>query len=436
MKRKIIFALVFAALTALPSAAQTSRVVTVEELFDLVESGSKTLRERKTGVDAASHAVAEAKSRRLPDIDASLSVSYNGNVLMTDRDLGNARGLSSPHFGNSFALEARLALYTGGALSAGVEMAELRLRQAETDVELSRSQQRFIALGQYLDLFKTDNGIKVYRDNIALTERLIADITAKHGQGMALKNDITRYELQMEELKLGLRRLEDTRAVINHQLCNSLGLSSGTRIVPDSTVVSHAADAKTEQEWQQMAAVSSPVLRNSGLGVQLAEQQLRMAKSDMRPKVELFATENFSGPFTYDIPPIDKNFNIWAVGIGIRYSLSSLFKSNKAVRRARAEVQRSRDSHAVTAETLDNQMQEAYTLYRQSFVDLRTRQKSVELASQNYRVVNDRYLAQLAIVTDMLDASNVKLDAELQEVNARANTVFAYYKMKYIAGEI
>ncbi|MBM6674285.1 TolC family protein [Marseilla massiliensis] len=92
MKRKIIFAFAFATLTALPSAAQTSRVVTVEKLFDLVESGSKTLRERKTGVDAASHAVAEAKSRRLPDIDASLSVSYNGNVLMTDRDLGNACG--------------------------------------------------------------------------------------------------------------------------------------------------------------------------------------------------------------------------------------------------------------------------------------------------------------------------------------------------------
>ena len=180
MKRKIIFALAFAALTALPSAAQTSRVVTVEELFDLVESGSKTLWERKTGVDAASHAVVEAKSRRLPDIDASLSVSYNGNVLMTDRDLGNARGLSQPHFGNSFALEARQALYTGRALSAGVEMAELRLRQAETDVELSRSQQRFIALGQYLDLFKTDNGIKVYRDNIALTERLIADLSLIH----------------------------------------------------------------------------------------------------------------------------------------------------------------------------------------------------------------------------------------------------------------
>lgn len=436
MKRKMILALAFAALTALPSAAQTSRVITVDELFGLVEDGSRTLQESKAGVEVASQAVSEAKSRRLPDIDASLSVSYNGNVLMTDRDFGNARGLSQPHFGNSFALEARQAVYTGGALSAGVEMAELRRRQAETGVELSRSQQRFMALGQYLDLFKADNGIKVYRSNIELTSRLIADISAKHGQGMALKNDITRYELQMEELKLALRRLEDRREVVNHQLCNTLGLPSATVIVPDSGVVTHVADGRTEQEWQQSAAVSSPVLRGSELGVRLAEQQLRMAKSDMRPKIELFATENFSGPFVYDIPPIDKNFNIWAVGIGVRYPLSSLFKGNKTVRKARAEVARSRDGHAVTAETLDNQVQEAYTLYRQSFVDLRTRQKSVELASQNYQVVNDRYLAQLALITDMLDASNVKLDAELQEVNARANTVFAYYKMKYIAGEI
>lgn len=432
----MIFALAFVVMTVVRSAAQTSRVVTVEELFGLVESGSKVLQEGKAGVEVASHAVTEAKSRRLPDIDVSLSVSYNGNVLMTDRDFGNARGLSQPHFGNSFALEARQTVYSGGALSAGIEIAELRRRQAETGVEVSRSQQRFMVLGQYLDLFKTDNGIKVYRDNITLAERLVADITAKHAQGMALKNDITRYELQLEELRLGLRRLEDRRAVLNHQLCNTLGLPQGTTVVPDSSAVDHAADGKTEQDWQRMAAISSPVLRSSVLNVSLAEQQLRMAESDMRPKVEVFAAENFNGPFTYDIPPIDKNFNIWAVGIGIRYSLSSLFKGNKTVRRARAEVLRSRDGRAVAAETLDNQVHEAYTLYRQSFVDLRTRQKGVELALQNYRVVSDRYLARLAIVTDMLDASNVKLDAELQEVNARVNTVFAYYKMKYVAGEI
>lgn len=52
----------------------------------------------------------------------------------------------------------------------------------------------------------------------------------------------------------------------------------------------------------------------------------------------------------------------------------------------------------MTAETLDNQVQQAYTLYRQSYADLDTQRKSVELAQQNYQVVSDRYLSQLALI--------------------------------------
>jgi outer membrane protein TolC len=51
-------------------------------------------------------------------------------------------------------------------------------------------------------------------------------------------------------------------------------------------------------------------------------------------------------------------------------------------------------------------------------------------------VINERYINQLALITDMLDASNMKLDAELSEVDARINIAYAYYKMKYIAGQL
>lgn len=58
------------------------------------------------------------------------------------------------------------------------------------------------------------------------------------------------------------------------------------------------------------------------------------------------------------------------------------------------------------------------------------------LAQQNYEVVNNRYLNQLALITDMIDASNMKLDAELNEADAYINIAYAYYKMKYIAGQL
>ena len=421
----------------MPTWAQEKRAMTVKELFELVETGSKTLQESKTSVDFAQKGVEAARAQRLPDVNASLSASYNGNVVVMDRDFTNAQGFSSPHFGNSFALEAQQVVYAGGAVNAGIRVAELQRDMAANIEHSTLNIERFKALGQYLDLFKIQNRMKVYEQNIALTRRLIDDIHAKQEQGMALKNDVTRYELQMETLKLGLRQLQDQQAILNHQLCNTLGVEQDVVIVPSEEVIVNSEKFATALDyWQQAALTSSPQMEQSELSTKMAEQQMKLAKSELLPKVAVVAADNFSGPFTYDIPPIDKNINYWYVGVGVRYNLSSLFKQNKKVRQAKTSVKRSQQQQQVVAESLDNQIQQAWTLWQQTYVDLDTQRKSVELTRQNYEVVNERYLNQLALITDMLDASNIRLNAELQEVDARINIVYAYYKLKFIAGTL
>lgn len=434
MNKFTICGLLLCACTA-TTTAQTTRRLSVDELFSLVEQGSKSLTEQRTAVEQADEAILAARDQRLPDISASASVSYMGNVLMTDRDFSHAKGFSSPHFGNSLGVEAQQIIYAGGAVDASIRLAELSKQQAELGVTTTRTNERFVALGLYLDLYRVLNGQKVYQSNITLTDKLIANIKAKHTQGMALKNDVTRYELQMETLELGLRQLKDRQAIINHHLCNVLGLSN-VSLLPDTTVSEALYARETEQYWQERARTESPILQQTRLGQNIAEQQLALAKSELLPKVFAFAADNFTGPFTYDIPPIDNNFNIWYVGVGIRYSLSSLFKNKASVRKAQVALRQSNEQVAVAEEGINNRIQEAYTLYEQAYADLRTRQKSVELATQNYQVTEKRYLNQMALITDMIDASNVKLDAELQETEAKINIAFAYYKMKYLAGEL
>ena len=422
--------------TVTVAKAQSERRMTVDDLFQLVESNSKTLQKTKISVEFAQKGIEAARAQRLPDVNATLSASYNGNVVVMDRDFTNANGYSSPHFGNSFALEAQQVVYAGGAIDAGIRMAELQRDMAVVGQRQSSNAQRFLALGQYLDLYKIQNRMQVMQRNIELTRRLIDDIQAKHEQGMALKNDVTRYELQMENLRLSQRKLQDQQVVLNHQLCNTLGLADVT-ILPDTTIVnSLELSVESLETAQQTAFASSPLMEQSQLSTQMAEQQLKLAKSELLPKVAVVAADNFSGPFIYDIPPLDKNINYWYVGVGVKYLISSLFKQNKKVQQARIDIKRSLEHQRVAAETLDNQVQQAYTLYRQSYADLDTQRKSVELARQNYQVVSDRYLNQLALITDMLDASNIRLNAELQEVDARINIVYAYYKMKFISGTL
>lgn len=435
MIRKIMFVgLLLLGAASLADAQQ--QTLTIDQLFKSIEDNNAALRAQKSGVESADLGIESAKSKRLPDVDASLSVSYIGNVLLTDRDFTDVHGLHSPHFGNNFSLQAQQVVYAGGAINAGIRLAELGKRQAETGVRLTRQQVRFVALGQYLDLYKVDNQIQVYEKNIELTRQLITDIKAKQSQGMALKNDITRYELQMESLKLGLTTLRNNRSILNHQLCNTLGMGQDVRITPDTTVIGKVYARNDEQYWQNQGAMSSPLLEQSANAIRIAEQKEKIAKSDMLPKVAFVAADNFDGPITFELPPINKNLNVWYVGVGVKYNISSLFKSNKRVRQTAVETRQAREEHAVQAEQLNNNVQAAYVQYQQTFVELATQQKSVELARQNYDVMNARYLSQLALVTDMVDASNLRLNAELKEVDARINIVYAYYRMKYVAGDI
>lgn len=413
--------------------------MTISQLFQKVEDNSKSLRTSLSGVEAAHLGIESAKSKKLPDLDASLSFSYIGNALITDCDFSNVHGLKSPHFGNNFAFQAQQVVYAGGAINAGIKLAELGKQQAEVGVKLTRQQIRFIALGQYLDLYKIDNRIKVYEKNIELTRQLIDDIKEKQTHGMALKNDITRYELQMESLKLGLTALRNNRSILNHQLCNTLGMNQGNQeiqIIPDATIADKTYGKEGEAYWQTAGTLNSPLLEQSSNAIRIAEQKEKIAKSDLLPKVAFVAADNFDGPILFELPPVDKNLNVWYVGVGVKYSLSSLFKSNKRIKQAAVETRQAKEAHAVQAEQLNNNVQAAYVQYQQTYVELETQRKSVELAQQNYDVMNARYLSQLALVTDMVDASNLKLNAELSEVDARINIVYAYYRMKYVAGEI
>ena len=436
MLKRFFAAAVFATAVSSSALAQGVRTMDINQLFDLIEQNNQTLKTQKTGIEAAREGVKSAKSQRLPDINVSLSASYNGNALLMDRDFTNVQNLSSPHFGNAFSLDAQQVIYAGGAVNAGIKMAEIGAEQANVGTELSRQGQRFLALSQYLDLQKIANREKVLQSNIELTQKLIDNINEKHSQGVALKNDVTRYELQLQTLKLNLTKLENTRSILNHQLCNTLGIPVSERIEPieDTTGKSFAKDG--EEQWQKDATAVSPQLKMAQLNEDMSLQQEKLAKSELLPKIAVVACNNFNGPITFELPPIDKNLNIWYVGVGVKYSLSSLFKSNKKLSQARIATRQAQEQKALAQEELDNNVQAAYTNYLQSYVELETQKKNVELANENYQVVNDRYLNQLALITDMVDAANMKLDAELSEVDARINIAYQYYKVKFVAGKL
>lgn len=407
--------------------------LTLTDVFTRIENENQTMSMLRTAQEAAEEGIKSAKNARYPEINAELNVSYIGDCFLTDRDFSNFTKAPSPHLGNGFTLEAQQVVYAGGAVNAAVKMAEHEGRMSEAAISKSRQGLRLMAAGEYLDLFRTDNSIKVYKENIALTTKLIEEINARREQGLALAADVTRYELRLEMLKLDLVRLQNTREIMNYRLVNSLGLPEGTVI---SSILGDDEDIRdrSRQNWQEIAADASPEMKVSGIKADMALTRQKLVRSERLPKIAVVAYENFNGPITFEIPPIDKNLNLWYVGLGIRYNFSSLYKSGHKLKQAALKVRQAEQAKNVTEENLRNDVQKAYADYMQSYVELETSEKSLQLADENYERIHDRYMEQLVLVTDMLDAFNMKLDAELGVSAANAEIQYRLCCLQYTAG--
>ena len=414
------------------SVCAQSRQIGVEEMFRLADEQSKSIMTYRTGAEAAGEALSAAKAQRLPDVSVSLSASYLGDGKIWDRDFGNAMKIDMPHFGNNFALEAEQVVYAGGAIASGIRQAEIGKRLAELDLRKNTQEIRFLLVGHYLDIYKLDNLMLVLQKNIELTEEVIANMQARRRQGTALKNDITRYELQRERLNLQLRQTADARRIANHRLATVLHLPEGTVICPDTTLLEQQIVTLTEKEWQDAASGNNITLQQAEAAVRLSEQKVKQELSERLPHIAVVAAEHLDGPITIEVPTLDNNFNYWYVGIGVKYNLSSLYKRGRKLREARLNVRRAEETRHLAEEQVENAVQEGYVNFLTAFADLRTQENSVRLADENYSVTDNRYRNEMALLTDMLDAGSAKLSADLSLVNARINILYCHYKMKYI----
>jgi outer membrane protein TolC len=414
--------------------AQQAKTFTLTEVQELAIANSNQLKLAKTGVDLSQTATQLVQNAQTPSVNVSLSASYIGNAFITDRDLSKHRSIDMPHLGNNFGFEASQVVFAGGAINDNIQKARLEEQIARLNYNRSELDICFLVTGHYLDLYKLKNQRAIFQKNIEQTKLLIEQIRSKESQGMALSNDVTRQELLLQNLKLALIEVDNNQQIINQQLLVTLGLPAEMTIVPDSSVLQLDLNTFTLKQLQQITDAHLPDLKIASLNKEIAVKELRIAKAEYYPQIALVAADHLEGPILIEMPAINKNFNYWYVGVGIRYNMASLYKTNHKVQLASQKKYSAEFADALVRENAQLAVHNSYIKFKESMEKLAVYETSLQLANENYTIINNRYLNDLALITEMLDASNTKLSAELQIVNARLDIIYNYYKMKRETG--
>ncbi|WP_308553920.1 TolC family protein [uncultured Mediterranea sp.] len=408
----------------------------MDELFSLADKNSKSIRLHQLVIREAEQGIKVARNAYLPSLSVKAEATYIGDGCMTDRDFSNGVHADMPHWGNSFVVKAQQTLYAGGSIQSSVRRSKLQKQAAEQTHLDNRQDLRFLLAGYYLDLFQLRNQERVYRKNIEQTHLLVKDMQAAYQQGTALKSDITRYELQLQNLELGLTSTINRLNVLNHQLVTTIELPVETRIVPDTLYLKQLiVDDLQENEWKA-GMNDAPSLKLTDIDIALGKNQKRLIQAERLPHITFSATNDFNGPILVEVPPLNNNFTYWFVGVGVSYNLDALFKSKRKLRQADIAIQRLEEKRRLTEEELENSIHKAYINLQEAYIRLRTQQKSVQLAHENFDIVRQRYMNGLALITDMLDASNTQLDMELQLANYQVGILYQYFLLKRQIGTL
>lgn len=191
-----------------------------------------------------------------------------------------------------------------------------------------------------------------------------------------------------------------------------------------------------EAEFQDIAYKNSPILNKNRLALDMLSKKEKVIKSGYIPQISIIAGDNLKGPITYEIPTLDNNINTWYVGVGLKFNIGNIYKLPKDLSRLRSSVEQSHNELASAEESVSLDVNAAYTRYLDSFELLKTQEKSLQLARENYDVIANRYANDLVLVTDLVDADNLRLSAEVQYVNAQINVIYNYYKLIYSTGSL
>lgn len=414
-------------------SAQKPLRMTIDELFRRVEQSNVEVKAAQKDVNISRQLEKTAKAKRLPDIDLEAGVNYLGDATILERDFSKPTRSPMPHLGNTLSLSLYQPLYAGGEISAGIEKTRFQTQIASTDLKIVTDDIKIEVLECYLNLLKNRNLLNVYDENIKLTKELISEMKARSEQGVALSNDVTRYELNLSNLTYDRSTVANAVEHLNYSLLVYLGMDEDVMIEPDLDPNNVSMPDLGLNHWKQEVEMS-PKLKKFDLAYSQAKTQEKLVRSQMLPSIGITAGNNLEGPITISIPVMDNNLNSWWFGVKLSMNLSSLYKNNSSLKAAKMETAKLVDNRQAEKEILDRKMDQVYKYYTEACEQVETQKKNVELANENYRIVSRRYSADLSLLTDMLDASTAKLDAEVRLVNARVNVVFYYYQLKYISG--
>ncbi|MEG1728263.1 MAG: TolC family protein [Bacteroidaceae bacterium] len=415
-------------------AQRSTYFLSVDELFQRGVENSLRIKASHLHERIADEKGKTALTLRLPDVNVEASFGYIGQPTIFANGLSHATHPDTPDWSHHYKIEISQPIYKGGKTVNTIRRANLEKQIALLSTSKDQAELKLLLLQQYIDLFTLYKQKAVFARNIEESKLRLKDIQKMWKEGVVTRNDAIRSEIQLTNDKLAYQEVDNNIYIVSQQLDMILGLDETLQLLPDTTLLYKPVTLQSCDNYISQAYNSYPELRLARYDTQLALTDQRLIKADYLPSLSVCAGNVLERPITSNMA--DKFINNWNIALRLSYNLSSLYHNKHKVRSARLDFQLQKNAEEQMMQNIRTKVRSAYIRHQEALDKVKMLLQAVKQAEDNYRIVHNRYLNQLSILTDLLDASSIRLQEELQLTTARTNVVYTYYQLQRICGNL
>ena len=433
LKTRLVFLI---ALISNGLMAQEIHLVSLNEALKLAKENNRKILRSHLEIALSEQNIKERKELRLPDIELNGEYSritniteFKGNGFLKDKEVTKA--IPEIYQVNS---TFKMPIYAGNKINNAIkiasqenEIAKIKTEKTENDIELE-------VVANYLSIYKMMELQEIFEENIKEEKSRLKEVQSLQKHGTVTKNEVIRAELQLSDRELNALTNSKNIKIALHDLKTLIQIPENEEIAIDTKVVINESNDLDSYDFYLEKAFQNEEMRMASQELNIKKTELKLVKGNYLPSVNFFGNYGFYYPNYKFFPPNPYLYTLGQVGIEAHFDISALYKNKTKVRQANTQIEWQQMHSEIIKDEIQDKLFKEHTQYQEILEKFVVVDKALDLANENYRIVKLKYLNQLVLITEMVDADNALLQAKYNKIATRLDAVLKHYELLHTAG--
>ncbi|QBZ98224.1 TolC family protein [Flavobacterium sangjuense] len=412
--------------------AQEKKLLTLKEAVEMAVSNSDAASLAKAKVQTAKLELDVTKNNRYPSVKASgqylrlSSAHVDSNFQSNSTSSEPAKPLKVDQLLLG-QVNASMPVFNGFKLKNSINESDSMYKAETFSEKHSKEQIGLEVVELFASLYKAQQMTELIEDNLKTADQRVKDFTAMEENGLIARNDLLKAQLQQSNVQLSLDNAKKNTSIANYKLITLLKLPENTLVDIDIEAVKR--DMASNQVNSGQGERND--LKSLELKKQAAESGIKIARANYYPSLSLTG-----GYIAFDLNNVLTVTNAMNVGVGLSYDLSNIFKNSKNVKLAQSKTKETEIALSLMTDQIKEEVFQAQENYNLSLKQSLVYDKAVIQATENYRIVKDKYDNSLSDTNDLLEADFQQLQAKINQALSKADVAQKYYELQFASGKL